>query len=93
MPQYFTSNPYTAYNKQAALSDLEVRCEKCVTAEAISGFQSKIQLQTNYDILVLLSHWKSVTDIGSSAGHSSNQGSSSSFQTACRTDTSLINNK
>lgn len=75
------------------MSDLEVRCEKCVTAEAIGGFKSKIQLQTNYDITVLMSHWKSMRNIGSSAGHSSNQESSSSFQTACRTDTSLLNNK
>jgi len=62
-----------------------------LTAEAISGFKSKIQLQTNYDITVLTSHWKSVRYIGSSAGHFNNQGSSSSFQTACRTDTSLLN--
>jgi hypothetical protein len=73
--------------------DQEVRHKKFVTAEAISGFKSKIQLQTNYDITALMSHWKSMRDIESSTGHSSNQGSSSSFQTACRTDTSLHNNK
>jgi hypothetical protein len=75
------------------VSNREVRHKKFVTAEAISGFKSEIQLQTNYDITLLMSHWKSVTDIGSSTGYSSNQGSSSSFQTACRTDTSLHNNK
>ena len=75
------------------MSDLEIRCEKCVTAEAISGFKSKIQLKTNYDVTVLMSHWKSMRDIGSSARHSSNQGSSSSFQTTSRTDTSLLHNK
>jgi hypothetical protein len=62
------------------VSDLKVRCEKCVTAEAITRFKSKIQLQTNYDITVLMSNWKSMRDIGSSAGQFSNQVSSSSFQ-------------
>jgi len=75
------------------VSDREVRHKKFVTAEAISGFKSKIQLQTNYDITVLMSHWKSLRDIGSSIEHSFNQGSSSSFQNTCRTDTSLHNNK
>lgn len=32
-------------------------------------------------------------DTGSNSGNSSNLGSSSSFQTACRTDTSLLNHK
>jgi hypothetical protein len=75
------------------VSDRKVRHKKFVTADAISGFKSKIQLQTNYDITVLMSHWKSVRDIGSSTGHYSNQGSSNSFQNACRTDTNLHNNK
>lgn len=75
------------------MSDREVRCEKYVTAEAISCFKSKTQLKTNYDATVLMSQWKSVIDIGSSACHSSNQGSSSSFQTTSRTDTNLLHNK
>jgi hypothetical protein len=38
------------------VSDIEERCEQCVRAEAISGFNSKIQLQTNYDVTALMSH-------------------------------------